>query len=70
MQRYTGKPGQWWNAPPDQIAHAYYRLLREVYEMPALDAWRTLHRLYEQYPEFMAQPMATLRAAIRPNHAQ
>jgi len=63
--RFTGRPGQWWNAPVDQIKHAYYRLLREVYGYPALEAWQTTNKNFERYPEFMHNPITTLRKAVR-----
>lgn len=62
---FRGYPGQWWNAPPDQIAHAYYRLLREVYEYGAQDAFRRTKEMFAAYPDFMADPIGTLRAAVR-----
>lgn len=65
MDRFTGDPGQWWNAPPNQIKHAYYRLLREVYQYPALDAWNQMKYALGAYPEFMRDPIGTLREAVR-----
>ena len=64
LTRYEGKAGQWWNAPPEQIRHAYYRLLREVYGMPAWEAWQRMNENFAKYPQFFNAPLPTLRAAV------
>jgi len=58
------KPGQWWNAPPDQIFRAYYRCLRECYGMTAIEAITYARESFAKYPDFFNSPMATLRAAV------
>jgi hypothetical protein len=60
---FTAKPGQWWNAEDKRTA--YYLCMRVCYEMPARDALAATRKMYEMYPEFMADPIGTLRNAVR-----
>lgn len=62
MKLFNPLKGQWWNA--ENKREAYYMTLRVHYRMPALEAWNMLKRNFDKYPEFMNEPMATLRAAI------
>lgn len=57
-------PVPWWQAPAGQEFNAYYRTLREKYDMPALEAYQTARSYFRRYPNWFADPVATTRAAI------
>lgn len=56
--------GQWWNAPTEERFRAYYMNMRLNYGMTAVEAIAYARRTFQQYPDFMRDPMGTLRNAI------
>lgn len=62
--------GQWWNAAPGRIFAAYYKNLRKNYQLPASEAFITAKMAFVQYPQFMNDPINTLRQVLRGRYVE
>ena len=62
MANRSWTPNTWWQAPASERRWAYYLCLRQMYGMPATEAWSYIK---DKFPGGVPDLVGDIRAAIK-----